>query len=117
MPLCEDTGAARQTSRASRRNCQDGTQHLLVGRDGQSGLRTDADRHSVFLDLRTASASPTLADMADASSSPRLPTRCPMCKAAGIFRMPDKSSGAVIWFYCDFCKHMWKVRIENAKHE
>ena len=40
-----------------------------------------------------------------------------MCKAAGIFRMPDKSSGAVIWFYCDFCKHMWKVRIENAKHE
>ena len=76
-----------------------------------------ATSDSVCLDLLTASASPTLADMGDASGSSRLPTRCPVCKAAGIFRMPDKSSGAVIWFYCDFCKHMWKVRIEDAKHD
>jgi hypothetical protein len=55
--------------------------------------------------------------MGDASDSPSLPTRCPVCKAGGIFRMPDKTAGAVIWFYCDFCQHMWKFRIEGAKHE
>jgi hypothetical protein len=68
------------------------------------------------LNLRTDSAFPTLADMGEGYSSSHLPTRCPVCKAAGIFRMPSKSSGAVIWFYCDFCKHMWKVRIESDKH-
>ena len=75
-----------------------------------------ADWHSALLDLLTASAS-TLTDMGDDFGSLRLPTRCPVCKASGIFRMPDKSSGTVIWFYCDFCTHMWKVRIEDAKRE
>jgi len=55
--------------------------------------------------------------MGDPAGSLRLPTRCPACKASGIFRMPDKSSGTAIWFYCDFCNHMWKVRIEDAKRE
>jgi hypothetical protein len=52
--------------------------------------------------------------MSDASGSQRLPTRCPVCKGAGIFRMPNKTPGAVIWFYCAFCKHIWKF-IDDAE--
>ena len=68
------------------------------------------------LGLRTASSSPTLDDMGEGSGSSRLPTRCPVCKGAGIQRMPNKSRGTVIWFYCVFCKHVWKFRIDDAEH-
>jgi len=54
--------------------------------------------------------------MADASGPPRLPTHCPACKGAVIQRMPNPTPGTVIWFYCTFCKHAWKVRIEDADH-
>jgi hypothetical protein len=54
--------------------------------------------------------------MGDASGSSRLPTRCPVCKAAGIQRMPNKTRGTVIWFYCVFCKHVWKFRLDDAEH-
>jgi hypothetical protein len=52
--------------------------------------------------------------MGDASGSPRLPTRCPVCKGATIQRMPNKTQGTVVWFYCAFCKHVWKFRIDDA---
>ena len=54
--------------------------------------------------------------MNEASGSPHLPTRCPLCKGAVIQRMPNKTPGTVIWFYCAFCKHVWKVRVEDDRN-
>ena len=51
--------------------------------------------------------------MSDASAVPRLPTRCPACKGALIQRMPRSTHGAFIWFYCLFCSHIWKFRIDD----
>jgi hypothetical protein len=51
--------------------------------------------------------------MADASGSPRLPTRCPACKGAVIQRMPRSVHGTFIWFNCLFCSHIWKFRIDE----
>ena len=52
----------------------------------------------------------------DAPRAPRLPTRCPVCKGAVIQRMPNPTPGTVIWFYCNFCKHAWKFRVDDAEH-
>lgn len=68
-----------------------------------------------LLNLRTASASPTLRYMGDASRTPRLPTLCPVCKGKVIQRMPNPTHRTVIWFYCAFCKHTWKVRIDDPE--
>jgi hypothetical protein len=55
--------------------------------------------------------------MGDASSgTPRLPTRCPACKGSVIQRMPNPTHRTVVWFYCVFCKHTWKVRIDDPRH-
>jgi hypothetical protein len=51
--------------------------------------------------------------MSDASSAPRLPTRCPACKGAIIERMARSSHGTFIWFHCLFCNHHWKFRLEE----
>jgi len=53
--------------------------------------------------------------MGDASGSPHLPKRCPVCKGAGIQPVPNKTPGSVLWFYCAFCKHVWKVQIDDPK--
>jgi hypothetical protein len=44
----------------------------------------------------------------DTSGSPRLPTRCPLCKGAVIERLSTSSHGSYIWFHCLFCNHHWK---------
>ena len=44
----------------------------------------------------------------DTSGSPRLPTRCPLCKGAVIERLSASSHGTYIWFHCLFCNHHWK---------
>jgi hypothetical protein len=54
--------------------------------------------------------------MGDAYGPPRLPTHCPVCKGKVIERMPNPTHGAVVWFYCMFCKHTWKVRIDDPGH-
>ena len=36
-----------------------------------------------------------------------------MCKGAVIQRMPNKTGGSVIWFYCGFCKHTWKFHLDD----
>ena len=50
--------------------------------------------------------------MSDASPVQRLPTRCPACKGALIQRMPRSTHGGFIWFYCLFCSHIWKFRVD-----
>jgi hypothetical protein len=52
--------------------------------------------------------------MGDVSALPRLPTRCPACKGAIIQRMPRSTPGTFIWFYCLFCSHIWKFRIDDV---
>ena len=47
------------------------------------------------------------------ASTPRLATRCPVCKGSLIQRIPRPSYGASISFHCLFCKHIWKVHIED----
>ena len=54
--------------------------------------------------------------MGQASTTPRLPTRCPVCKSKVIQRMPNPTQGTVIWFHCGFCKHTWKIRIDDPEH-
>jgi len=48
------------------------------------------------------------------SGSPRLPTRCPVCKGALIQRVSGRAHGG-IWFQCLFCKHNWRVRHDDAR--
>jgi hypothetical protein len=50
--------------------------------------------------------------MPSLSGTPRLPTRCPACKGGVIQRMAR--AHASIWFHCFFCKHDWRVRLEDA---
>ena len=47
------------------------------------------------------------------ATTPRLATRCPMCKGSLIQRIPRPSYGTTISFHCLFCKHMWKVHLED----
>lgn len=65
--------------------------------------------------LRAVSASPTLGRMAEASGAPRLPTRCPVCKGAGIERMPNPTQSAYVWFHCPWCNHTWKFLLEDPR--
>lgn len=51
--------------------------------------------------------------MSPVSGAPLLPTRCPACKGAVIQRMA-RAHGS-IWFYCFFCKHSWRFRLEDAR--
>jgi len=53
--------------------------------------------------------------MADGSIPPRLPTRCPVCKAATIERTGSPSHATFIWFHCLFCNHWWKFRIADSE--
>src|SRR6476661_4845140 len=55
--------------------------------------------------------------MSDASSSPRLPTRCPVCKGALVQRMPGTRHGTYISFHCMFCSHIWKFRLEDHRED
>jgi len=50
--------------------------------------------------------------MGGLSGAPRLPRHCPVCKGAVIQRISGRPYGAV-WFQCDFCKHTWKVRVDD----
>lgn len=47
------------------------------------------------------------------ATTPRLATRCPVCKGSMIQRIPRPTYGASISFHCLFCKHLWKVHIED----
>ena len=47
------------------------------------------------------------------ATTPRLATRCPVCKGSLIQRIPKPSYGTSISFHCLFCKHIWKVHIED----
>jgi len=51
--------------------------------------------------------------MPNVSVTPRLPSRCPVCKGAVIQRM-GRAHGS-IWFHCLFCKHNWRFRLEDAR--
>lgn len=46
---------------------------------------------------------------------PLVPTRCPMCKAAGIQRVSKPASGTSIWFHCPFCRHTWKFLVDEPE--
>jgi Skp family chaperone for outer membrane proteins len=52
--------------------------------------------------------------MSALSGSPLLPSRCPACKGAVIQRMPGRTQGAFVWFYCFFCNHTWKHRLDDV---
>jgi hypothetical protein len=47
------------------------------------------------------------------ATTPRLATRCPVCKGSLIQRIPKPSYAVSISFHCLFCKHIWKVHIED----
>ena len=47
------------------------------------------------------------------AATPRLATRCPVCKGSLIQRIPKPSYATSIAFHCLFCKHIWKVHIED----
>ena len=51
--------------------------------------------------------------MHDVSITPRLPTRCPMCKGGVIERTSNPNQGSFTWFHCLFCNHWWKFRVEG----
>ena len=48
------------------------------------------------------------------SGTPRLPTRCPVCKGAVIQRISGRPQG-LMWFQCTFCNHTWKFRADAAR--
>lgn len=52
--------------------------------------------------------------MSSYSGTPRLPTRCPVCKGAVIQRISGRPQG-LMWFKCHFCSHTWKFRLDDAR--
>ena len=52
-------------------------------------------------------------EIAYRAGSPRLTTRCPLCKGSLIQRIPKPSYGTSVAFHCLFCKHVWKVHLDD----
>ena len=53
--------------------------------------------------------------MSPVSTATRVKTRCPACKGTVVERRAGWTHGASSWFYCFFCNHTWKSRVDDAR--